>query len=280
VRYAILSDVHANLEALTAVFARIDALSIDQVVCLGDVVGYHADHDACVRLIRERCAVCIQGNHDRAAIGVTEPYDFSLVARHAALWTRRTMSAESRAFLASLPRSHATGDFVLTHAGLYPMPNDRTRIASLEGARRHLDALAFDGYPSRICFFGHTHKALAYERSRGATVTRRAEVVTVDGDAFYLVNPGTAGQPRDDDRDASFAVYDTDARAHTRTIQWEVVPFDRETTLAKARAAGALVEEASLAQSAAPRARLGRLAARVSRVARVTFTEARNAWKK
>jgi predicted phosphodiesterase len=276
VRYAVVSDVHANIEALSAVFARIDALSIDKVVCLGDVVGYHADHDACVRLVRERCAVCIQGNHDRAALGLTEPYDFSMVARHAALWTRRTMSSESRAFLASLPRSVATEDFVLTHAGLYPMPNDRTRIASKEGAARHLDALAFDGYPSRICFFGHTHKALAYERSRGATVTRWGETIAIDPEALYLVNPGTAGQPRDDDRDASFAVYDTTAR----TIGWEAVPFDRETTLAKARAAGALVEESSLALSSAPTARAARLAARVRRVVRVTVAEARSAWKK
>ncbi len=275
-RCAVISDIHANLEALTAVMDRIDALSIDRIFCLGDIVGYHADHDACVRLVRERCAVCIQGNHDRVALGLAEPYDFARSGRHAALWTRETMSSESRAFLASLPRSVSTEDFVLTHAGLYPMPNDRTRIGSREAAERHLDALAFDGYPSRICFFGHTHKALAYERSRGATVTRGDATLAIDPEAFYLVNPGTAGQPRDRDRDASFAVYDT----AERTIGWEIVPFDRETTLAKARQAGAMIDEAAMALSSAPIARAGRLATRVRRVVRMTLSEARSAWKR
>jgi predicted phosphodiesterase len=275
-RFAVISDVHSNIEALTAVFARIDTRSVDRVYCLGDVVGYHADHDACVRMVRERCAVCIRGNHDRAALGEIEPYDFGRVGRHAVLWTRRTMSSDSRAFLASLPRFLSTPECVLTHAGLYPEPNDRTRITSREAAERHLDALAFDGYESPICFFGHTHKALAYERSQGATVTRLAEVVRLEHEAFYLVNPGTAGQPRDGDRDASFAVYDTGAR----TIAWETVPFDRETTLAKARRAGALVEAEALDVTSAPWTRVGRLAARVRRVARMTVSEARSAWKR
>lgn len=275
-RLAIISDIHSNLEALTAVLARIDALSIDRIFCLGDVVGYHADHDACVRIVRERCDLCIRGNHDRAAIGEIEPYDFGRVGRHAVLWTRRTMSSDSRAFLASLPRFLSTPDCLLTHAGLYPEPNDRTRISSREFAERHLDALAFDGYASPVCFFGHTHKALAYERSGGATVTRIAEIVRFQPEAYYLVNPGTAGQPRDDDRDASFAVYDTVAR----TVAWETVPFDRETTLAKARRAGSLVEVDALRADRHPWARAGRLAARVRRVARMTLSEARSAWKR
>jgi predicted phosphodiesterase len=275
-RCAVISDVHSNLEALTAVMDRIDALCIDRIFCLGDVVGYHADHEACVRMVRKRCHLCIQGNHDRAAIGAIEPYDFGRVGRHAVLWTRRTLSSESRAFLASLPRFLSTPDCILTHAGLYPEPNDRTRIVSREAAERHLDALAFDGYPSPVCFFGHTHKALAYERSGGATVTRLAEVVRLQPAAFYLVNPGTAGQPRDDDRDASFAVYDTEAR----TVAWERVPFDRDTTLAKARRAGALVDADTLAAPSHPWARAGRLAARVRRVARMTVSEARSAWKR
>jgi predicted phosphodiesterase len=275
-RVAVLSDLHANLEALTAVFARIDTLSVDRIYCLGDIVGYHADPDACVRLVKERCALCIRGNHDRAALGEIEPYDFGRVGRHAILWTRRTMSSDSRAFLASLPRFLSTPDCVLTHAGLYPEPNDRTRIMSREAAERHLDALAFDGYPSPICFFGHTHKALAYERRRGATVTRFAEVVRLEPGAFYLVNPGTAGQPRDDDRDASFAVYDTEGR----TVAWETVQFDRETTLAKARRAGALVETRELDVKAHPWTRAGRLAARLRRVVRMTVSEARSAWKR
>jgi hypothetical protein len=90
------------------------------------------------------------------------------------------------------------------------------------------------------------------------------------------VNPGTAGQPRDDDRDASFAVYDTVAR----TVAWESVPFDRETTLAKARRAGALVEKDALRADRHPWARATRLAARVRRVARMTLSEARSAWKR
>jgi predicted phosphodiesterase len=275
-RCAVISDVHSNLESLTAVLARIDTLSIDRIFCLGDVVGYHADHDACVRLVKERCDLCIQGNHDRAAIGAIEPYDFGRVGRHAVLWTRRTMSSESRAFLASLPRFLSTPDCVLTHAGLYPEPNDRTRISSREAAERHLDALAFDGYASRLCFFGHTHKALAYERMGGVTVTRLGENVRLDPEAFYLLNPGTAGQPRDDDRDATFAVYDTEAK----TVGWETVPFDRETTLAKARRAGALVDADALTGPSPPWVRARRLVARVRRVARMTMSEARSAWKR
>ena len=270
-RYAIISDVHSNLEALTAVMSHLEAMPIDGVLCLGDLVGYHADHDACVQLLRAKKVTTLRGNHDRAAVGVIEPYDFSQSARHAVLWTRRTMSTETRDFLASLPTSMTLDDCVLVHAGLYPVPNDKTRIANRGVAEKHLDALVNEGYPAKVCFFGHTHKAIAYERAGGATVTRQTSHLRLEDGAYYLVNPGTVGQPRDGDRDASFAIFDTAAR----TIAWHTVPFDFQKTLEKAERAGALLDPASLATNQTRLGRARRLATRARRFARVVLSDAK-----
>ncbi|HEY2513137.1 MAG TPA: metallophosphoesterase family protein, partial [Polyangiaceae bacterium] len=259
---------------LTAVMAHLESMPIDRVLCLGDLVGYHADHDACVQLLRAKGVITLRGNHDRAAVGAIEPYDFSKSARHAVLWTRRTMSQETRDFLASLPTLMSLDDCVLVHAGLYPVPNDKTRIANRGVAERHLDALVNEGYPANVCFFGHTHKAIAYERAGEATVTRQTSHLQLEDGAHYLVNPGTVGQPRDGDRDASFAVFDTAAR----TIAWHAVAFDFRKTLEKAERAGALVnpaEPGSLAPRPARLERARRLATRVRRFARVVLSDAK-----
>src|SRR5512137_1308373 len=98
-RYAVLSDIHANLEALHAVLARTAELGADLVLCLGDIVGYNADPNACVDLVGREAIACVMGNHDAAACGIDEPDNFNLNARQAAFWTRERLTAENRSFL-------------------------------------------------------------------------------------------------------------------------------------------------------------------------------------
>jgi len=222
VKYAIITDVHANIEALSAVLAQIDRERIDEVVCLGDIVGYNASPNECVELIRRRGIRSIAGNHDRAATGDLDTGRFGSTARSAVEWTRARLRPENREFLRGLPRHLLIdGRFFAVHAALHPEPNDELHLsndARVEASFRQLETGRF---ASRLCFFGHTHRPVIYEHGRG---TRRVEgaSVTLLPDACYLVNPGSVGQPRGHDLRAGFAVFD----ALRGAIELRLVAYD------------------------------------------------------
>jgi len=249
---AILSDVHANIEALRAVLDEIDARGVDQIVCLGDLVGYFADPDACVDLVRERCAIVLAGNHDRVACGMKEPTDFGLRARTTIAWTIANISDRTRRYLASLPGLFVEpGRFVAVHAALSPEPNDEVYLTERDEILASLDALANGSFDANVAFFGHTHRPAMHAR-RGPRPIGRA--VSLPSDEPILVNPGSVGQPRDGDARAAFAIVDFDRRE----IEFHRVAFDLDKTLAKARRAG-LLEHATF---------LGRSIRRVRAIAR------------
>ena len=208
-RYLVLSDIHANLEALEAAVAATGG-GYDRVLVLGDLVGYGADPNAVVERIRALSpAVIIRGNHDKAACGIDDAASFNPAARHAAQWTYETLTPENRAYLQELPAGPVlVGD----------------EIEICHGAPFDEDAYIFDGPDAwraleltraNLCFFGHTHLAVAFLRSGQlfeAIVPENGETrVQARNGRRLLVNPGSVGQPRDGDPRAAFAIYDDTA---------------------------------------------------------------------
>lgn len=232
-RYAIIADIHSNLEALQAVLADIASRRVDATYCLGDVVGYHAQPNECVSLIRQVGIPCVAGNHDLAAAGISRPLHFGYVARAAVQWTGRVLTDPNRRFLAGLPLSRRIDDdVVLVHGALHPAPNANVRLSTPERLARSLRRLAAER--ARIAFYGHTHRrALAMLEDDAARLFVPGEGAVLVGGSF-LVNPGSVGQPRDGTLLASYAVYD----AQAASCSWHSVSYDVDACRTKAAAAG------------------------------------------
>lgn len=237
-RLAIISDIHANLEALQAVLADAAAQRIDRFVCLGDIVGYHADPQACLAAVADLDPIWVAGNHDRAVTGQITTAGFSRTAAKAVEWTRPRLSPAELAILAAMPlRAQFGNDALLVHGAWHPETGCETvRLDTDE--RRQLSFAAMAGHPSgaRICAFGHTHRAGIYEW-RGQGVQRHAvDEVYLANDAYYLVNPGTVGEPRSADRRATYLILDLERRHATiRRVDYDMAP-----ALRKSRRAGLL----------------------------------------
>ena len=238
-RYAILSDIHANLEALTSVLGALDDQHIDQTFHLGDLVGYYANPNECIALVRERGITSVIGNHDRAAAGLIEPTGFTDHARSAILWTRANLTPENKQFLASLPLVCQPDDgTLLVHAALHPEPNDEVRITSEHVAGKSFGVLASSFPKAKIAFFGHTHRAAAYAHCHITTPAPIGDDATLKlrADSVYLVNPGSVGQSRDTDLRAAYAIYDTD----TQIIHFRRANYDLLATRQKLSRSGIL----------------------------------------
>jgi predicted phosphodiesterase len=211
---AIISDIHANKEALDTVLGQIDSLGIQNIVCLGDVVGYNADPDACMGTVLARAAQVIRGNHDKAVAGFIDLEWFNPVARAAALWTRATVRPETLEEIRRLPqgpREYGPGGSILLCHGT-PYDED----AYLMGAESIAESYAAldSGHPGvRFCLLGHTHVPIVVARKAASgkpQVIRWKETVQLDPETIYLINPGSVGQPRDGIALASFGILDTD----------------------------------------------------------------------
>ncbi|MFP5514961.1 MAG: metallophosphoesterase family protein [Alphaproteobacteria bacterium] len=236
-KIALISDIHANLEALQATLDAIRAEGVERIVCLGDIVGYNTDAAACVALLRQAGAVCIAGNHDRAVTGAIGTGGFSGPAARAVAWTRQRLDEDSRAFLSDLPLTAVVdGALIAVHGALHP-EEGKELVRLDDDDKRALSLQALAGHPSgaRICAFGHTHRAGLWEWRHGSV-----RPVPLDGgatlqpDAVYLLNPGTVGEPRGTDQRACFACFDSDA-GH---VTLHRVAYARRATLAKTRRAG------------------------------------------
>lgn len=204
-RYAILSDIHGNLEALCAVLHDIESRGIDVVVCLGDIVGYYADPEECVDLVREYTAYSVAGNHDYAAIGKIDSGRFTLHAQAAMDWTKGVLSTTSKEYLASLPLTIKIDGMFLTHAS--PASPDRFPYVFADSH----DAIlrAFDTMVRPVTFIGHSHCPFIMVQDDDVIIHRLSDDAVVDDDRYYLVNVGSVGQPRNLDTRAAYATYDT-----------------------------------------------------------------------
>jgi diadenosine tetraphosphatase ApaH/serine/threonine PP2A family protein phosphatase len=226
---AIATDVHGNRPAFEAVLADADAAGAEEVWCLGDLVGYGAEPDACVALAERHCAVCLAGNHDLGVIGTLSLEDFSRGARIAAEWTAETISEETREFLLALaPEGQARG-YGLFHAS----PRDPVWEYVLSGLTAEL---CFDVTPFRVSFIGHSHVALSFNRPDGQPTTgstRRPGDELELSAGEWLLNPGGAGQPRDGDPRAAWLLLDTDRQV----ARWCRTEYDISAAQSAIRAA-------------------------------------------
>lgn len=240
-KIAVVSDIHANAPALAAVLDAIAAEQVDRIVCLGDVAGYNTEPGRCVRMLQEAGALCIAGNHDRAAIGAIGTDGFSDQARRAVAWTQGRLDEATRAFLAALPLQLALdGVMVAVHGALHPEVGcERVRLD--DDAKRALsfDALAAHPSGARVCAFGHTHRPGVWERHGGVVRLLEGETIGLRPDALYLVNPGSVGEPRSEDQRASFLLFDSQAAI----VRFRRVAYDRPSVLARTRAAGLLAPQ-------------------------------------
>jgi diadenosine tetraphosphatase ApaH/serine/threonine PP2A family protein phosphatase len=230
-RIALLSDVHGNLPAFQAVVADVDSAGVEEVWCLGDLVGYGAEPDACVELARERCDLCLAGNHDLVVTGAIDIGDFSSSAAAAAQWTRDIIGAEALEFLRGLSPQLDGREIGLYHAS----PRDPVweYVLSSWQADECMDLM-----DQRVAAIGHSHVALFFHRTgegqvEGAPAEAGLERDLSDGE--WLINPGGVGQPRDGDPRAAWLLLDTESwSAEWRRVEY---PIDR---------AASAIEEAGL----------------------------------
>ena len=214
-RYLVISDIHANLEAFEAVLAAAKPLNYDRVLLLGDLVGYGADPNAICERVRDlKPDALIRGNHDKVGSGVESPEGFNAVARNAIRWTYDNLSAENRQWLAGLPAGPLVVDDDIEICHGTPFDEDAYVFDDLDALR------AMHAARRPLCLFGHTHVQVAHFLSRDqfglATADEERPLsIALDEANRYLVNPGSVGQPRDGDPRAGFAIVDTGARAVT-----------------------------------------------------------------
>ena len=235
--YAVISDIHGNLEALEAVLADMPD-GVEQVFCLGDVVGYGASPNECCNLVREAGMPVISGNHDLAVTDLdTNLAWFNPVAAAAVRWTREQLSEDNAEFLFSRPRVIQAENALFVHGSVR---NPDEYIVDTTTARENLAVLEteYPGVP--VCYFGHTHvKAVA--PSPASTDGRG--VFDLGSDGPYLVNPGSVGQPRDGDTFASYVIAgglggDPEDDGSARNIAFRFVEYDIEKAQGKIRSAG------------------------------------------
>jgi predicted phosphodiesterase len=208
---AIVSDIHSNHEALAAVLGAIEKLPVDALYCLGDLVGYNADPDACVQAILPRANAVIRGNHDKAVAGLLDLDWFNNSAREAVLWTRRSANAQTLEEVRKLPPGPLeTEDGILLCHGT---PYDEDVYLMDAGSIAESYRFLAESHPeTRFCLHGHTHYPQVVVRRAGRKkpeLLRGQEETRLERGATYLINPGSVGQPRDGIAWASFGILDT-----------------------------------------------------------------------
>ncbi len=218
-KVAVISDIHGNRQALEAVLAEVAESGSSETWCLGDLVGYGADPDACVKLARENAAVCLAGNHDLAVTGEIPLAEFSRGASLAAQWTQEVIDPGHLDFLAGLQPLGEASTIGLYHAS----PRDPVWEYVLSAL---LAELCFDEQAQRVCLIGHSHVALSFVRPEGELATgepRRAGEELDISTGEWLLNPGSVGQPRDGDPRAAWMLLDLDeGRASFRRTEYDI----------------------------------------------------------
>ena len=245
-RYLILSDIHANCEALTAVLAHVRRKRWDRAVVLGDVVGYGANPNQAVDMVRDlKPLAAIRGNHDKVCSGIEDGEMFNRVALQAALWTRGRLTPSNLRWLQSLPEGPIVVDGAFAASHGTPIDEDAYIFGEIEA----LNVFRQTTFP--LCFFGHSHFPVVFGLSPDAIQTVLTQPPSfhfrLEPGVRYLVNPGSIGQPRDGNPLASFAMFDSE----TRSVSVYRVPYKLERAQRK-------IVEAGLPRPLADRLALGR----------------------
>ena len=231
-KLAIISDIHSNLEALEAVLEDLQDQSVESIYCLGDLVGYAANPNEVIDLLWHNRVKCMIGNHDYACLNQHAMDELIRNAREAIAFTKRVLTPESYSFLKEMPRMISENGIFLTH-GMPPALFDE--YLDMQSAFELKQG--FSSFPEQVAFVGHTHLFEVVE------LTDNGKIEKYEFDGFkldmkptsrYLISAGSVGQPRDDNREAGYLIFDTDIQQVIKlTIQYNV-----ELTIEKIKAAG------------------------------------------
>lgn len=230
-KLAIISDIHGNLEALSNVLADIDSITVDNLVCLGDCIGYGPDPEAVITEIRRRRIPMLMGNHELALCHPDQLAWFNPLAQASLRKSLTMLSPDSVDFIAQLPNHLVCAQCLCVHG--YPPDSVRTYLF-----QKSTEALlaTFKSMPEPVCFVGHTHdlEIVVYDGRRVDRRPLKSGAISLNSKERYIINVGSVGQPRDGNNNAKYAIFDTD--------RWELdirfVPYDIATTAAKIKAAG------------------------------------------
>jgi len=235
VRIAVLSDIHANIEAFQAVLRELEDQA-DRILNLGDLVGYNASPNECVDLVRSIGMHSIQGNHDQAICDLKLVDSFNIYARLAVLWTRTVLTEENTRFLCGL----AETSHISSGPAFHGSPESTSSYIGLHFQARSVLKRMKKGVLGKgnACLFGHTHKQKVWRmdvRGKVALVDIPSNgIVRLNSEEFYLLNPGSVGQPRNGDPRSSYLIFDTDEG----TVRFRLVEYDISTTMRKIVDAG------------------------------------------
>lgn len=226
-KFAVLGDIHGNIEAFEAVLTDAENRGVGSFVCVGDIVGYNADPSACLDRVRALGCIVVRGNHDHYCSHDESLDDFHPLAANVVDWTRRQLSTEQIEYLKNLRFSRMVSGFTLVHSTL-DMPKKWGYVFDTLEAEAN-----FNYQTTAVCFHGHTHVPVVYEKKGGVS---RAEVqkCTIALGKKYFINVGSVGQPRDGDLRASFVTYDL----RTKEVEFCRVEYDIAATQQKIRRAG------------------------------------------
>ncbi len=240
-RYAIISDIHGNLEGLQAVLRECSLAQVQAVLCSGDIVGYGANPKECLEIIRQFKIISVAGNHDWAVSGRLDFSHFTDDGRRAVEWTRGHIAMEDIAYLNALELSIKNKDCILVHASLYE-PQQFRYMTNLSKA-----SISFPLMDVPVCFIGHTHVPGVFVEADGKIYNMDNSTIEIQLKYKYIVNVGSVGQPRDGNPMASFCIYDT----QLQTIELRRVPYNIHEAQRK-------IIEAGLPRTLASRLAVGR----------------------
>lgn len=226
-KYAVLGDIHGNLEALTVVLEDAKSRGVTHYVCVGDIVGYNANPAECIEIVRELDCLTVRGNHDHYCSHDECLEDFHPLAANVVDWTRRQLSGDQIDYLRKRRMTASVSGFTIVHSTL-DMPEKWGYVFD------SLEADANFNYQSTaVCFHGHTHVPIVYEKQGRVTINLAAKIDVAIG-RKYFVNVGSIGQPRDGDPRASYVTYDI----KKRTIEFHRLAYDIAKAQVKIRKVG------------------------------------------
>ncbi|HMQ77995.1 MAG TPA: metallophosphoesterase family protein [Ignavibacteria bacterium] len=201
-KYAIISDVHANLEAVETCFREIERLKADRVICLGDLVDYCAQPNEVISIIKNNCDVVLLGNHDEAQYNYPLSERFNERARASSIHTRTVLQSQNLEYIKSLKLTHSENSLYFVHASpMDPQVYDYVRDVETASAN-------FNAFNEKICFIGHSHRPVIFENSDSEIKIVTEGKLNINN--RYIINVGSVGQPRDNNNKLSFGFFDTD----------------------------------------------------------------------